>query len=508
MRTGHLGNDILLGGAGADTYVYNTGDGFDTIIDSDGQGSIVVDGNTLAGGEQYGDERVHRDAAGHLYVQAGNNLIVDNAMIVLNYSNGNLGLNMSGPVEAANLVTTRDIYGDFATVDYDPNTLGVQVQVDDLSNVITDRNTPAPDRVDLLMDSAGNDHILGGGGDDIITAYRGGDDLIEGGAGNDSIRADGGDDVVMGGTGSDVLSGGVGNDRLYADIQISVADAIANGNTDTATGLKADWLAGGAGDDILIGSAGNDVLSGGGGQDLLVGGAGDDYLLGDADYLPAPVTNGVYFAETGWWAYPYSPDWTVTPEANGNYTFTTAAESVLNPADSAADVIYAGDGNDVAWGGGGNDVIFGEAGDDILIGDAGNDILAGGTGNDTLYGGDGQDIYLYNRGDGVDTIYDDKADRNILRFGAGINSNNIRLHLGSLMLDLGNGDMIHINNTGQTNANGFDPNDVFNSSSISSFEFASSAGSGQAGTERMRWRTASGGISKKAAANDSMLLAA
>lgn len=41
-------------------------------------------------------------------------------------------------------------------------------------------------------------------------------------------------------------------------------------------------------------------------------------------------------------------------------------------------------------------------------------------------------------------------------------------------------------------------------SSISSFEFASSAGSGQAciHDERMRWRTRSGNISKMAAAND------
>jgi len=31
--------------------------------------------------------------------------------------------------------------------------------------------------------------------------------------------------------------------------------------------------------------------------------------------------------------------------------------------------------------------------------------------------------------------------------------------------------LIHINNTDQANANGFDRNDVFNSSSISSFEF-------------------------------------
>ncbi|MEK7412654.1 MAG: calcium-binding protein, partial [Planctomycetota bacterium] len=54
---------------------------------------------------------------------------------------------------------------------------------------------------------------------------------------------------------------------------------------------------------------------------------------------------------------------------------------------------------------------------------------------------------------------------------AGANQANVKLHLGSLMLDLGNGDQIHIENEAQAGANGFDRNDVFNSSSIGSFEF-------------------------------------
>ena len=70
------------------------------------------------------------------------------------------------------------------------------------------------------------------------------------------------------------------------------------------------------------------------------------------------------------------------------------------------------------------------------------------------------------------TFNDTRADRNILCFGAGIDKNNIKLNLGPLMLDLGNGDQIHINNTDQITSNGFDRNNVFNSSSITSFEFA------------------------------------
>jgi len=44
-----LGDDALLGGTDFDTYIYNTGDGFDTILDTGGDGSIVVDGVILGG---------------------------------------------------------------------------------------------------------------------------------------------------------------------------------------------------------------------------------------------------------------------------------------------------------------------------------------------------------------------------------------------------------------------------------------------------------------------------
>lgn len=49
---GGKGVDTLIGGAGNDTYLYTTGDGFDTITDSDGNGSIKIDGNTVSGGAQ------------------------------------------------------------------------------------------------------------------------------------------------------------------------------------------------------------------------------------------------------------------------------------------------------------------------------------------------------------------------------------------------------------------------------------------------------------------------
>ncbi len=104
--SGGKGNDTLLGGEGADSYVYATGDGLDTILDSDGKGSIFMDDVTLTGGAQYGDDKVHRSADNkHLYVQADDKTLIINGNIIVNNYSANFGLAMTGaasPDSAAN----------------------------------------------------------------------------------------------------------------------------------------------------------------------------------------------------------------------------------------------------------------------------------------------------------------------------------------------------------------------------------------------------------------------
>ena len=63
----------------------------------------------------------------------------------------------------------HDIMGDLAPIDTSP-AAGVQIGYDALGNVLTDPNTPEVGRADTLYDSAGNDHITGGAGDDLIYA--------------------------------------------------------------------------------------------------------------------------------------------------------------------------------------------------------------------------------------------------------------------------------------------------------------------------------------------------
>ncbi len=472
---GGAGNDTLDGGAGYDTY---TLEGRDTIRDADGSG-ILKDkaGNILTGViEKRADGTCAFLSAPSASVILDANLtltmtLADGTIAVIeNFTPGNLGLQLvDTATQAPTNTTTRDIVGDFGPMDFYDASGNPVYHYDDLGNLVTDPNK-AGARDDTLNDSAGNDHIISGGGNDTITLMRGGDDLIDTGSGDDTINkiasgnatitlGDGADrlyvnngiggtfnisagagrDYAEGGTGNDliqgnmdgdVLAGGAGDDRMFGDSAVTAEQAILNGSTDVATGLQGDWLAGEAGDDILVSREGNDVLSGGGGNDLLIAGAGDDDILGDADWVAT------------------SMNWTVTDLPGNTRYFYPTNLGPQSPADGAADVIYAGKGDDHAWGGIGNDVLFGEGGADKLYGGQGNDLIAGGLGDDTLEGDAGSDIYLYNLGDGNDTLMETygAGDTNILSFGAGITPGSIELSANAdgYQLEFGNGEHLQL----------------------------------------------------------------
>jgi Ca2+-binding RTX toxin-like protein len=63
-------------------------------------------------------------------------------------------------------------------------------------------------------------------------------------------------------------------------------------------------------------------------------------------------------------------------------------------------------GDDTIRSGFGRDRLFGGAGDDTIRGGFGRDLIAGGSGDDTLTGGAGRDSFLFDLGDGTDSITD------------------------------------------------------------------------------------------------------
>ncbi len=152
---------------------------------------------------------------------------------------------------------------------------------------------------------------------------------------------------------------------------------------------------------------------------------------------------------------------------NGNFTSThfDSAGVKLRESWSKIDGSYGSESFNLD--GSSNGVqITGSAADDVIVGTSANDVLTGGAGNDTLSGGAGNDTYVVNAGDGVVTIIDDftGTENNTIVFGAGVDPASVKLFQGSLGIDLGNGTVVHIQ--------GVDYNDIANTSSIQSFQFA------------------------------------
>jgi len=84
--------------------------------------------------------------------------------------------------------------------------------------------------------------------------------------------------------------------------------------------------------------------------------------------------------------------------------------------------VTAGDQRAFMLGGDKSDKLIGGTAGDVLVGGEGTDLLMGGKDNDFLFGGTGFDTYVYNVGDGIDTIVDEdnKGQIIIKRNGAAI----------------------------------------------------------------------------------------
>jgi len=226
---------------------------------------------------------------------------------------------------------------------------------------------------------------------------------------------------------------------------------------DTLNGTNsADVLAGLGGNDTIFGHAGNDVLIGGIGNDTLSGDGGDDTYMfnrGDgqdlikdwgsdswggndtvafgtgitaADLVVTEANSGndLVIALAG-----TSDQITIYQDATGNSDyrieqFTFADGSTMSHAQIMALATVGTSGNDTIYGDENANTIIGGAGDDTLYGRQGNDTLIGGPGNDTLSGDGNDDTYVFNIGDGHDTIREWGSNswggNDQIQFGAGI----------------------------------------------------------------------------------------
>lgn len=129
---GGKGNDRLDGGSGFDTYIIDSGDGSDTIVDADGLGEIILDGQALTGAS-FQDGK-YKSADGKLsYAFAGDPeeggmLVISSetgTIKVSNFKNGAMGIKLGDGTASAliNGVDSRellDLWGGNRFMDVQP----------------------------------------------------------------------------------------------------------------------------------------------------------------------------------------------------------------------------------------------------------------------------------------------------------------------------------------------------------------------------------------------------
>ncbi len=209
-------------------------------------------------------------------------------------------------------------------------------------------------------------------------------------------------------------------------------DIIINGNA------KANSIYGGKGNDTLIGGKGNDTLIGGNGADFFVYNSGDgrdviaDFTAGEdkiylasgsVDKATASGKNITFKVGSGSIKVQNAKDKEITialsdgseqKYLNGSRISDDGSTLIVTNSDKSTVTIGAAIENVDAsarttaikiTGNGSANSIIGGSKNDSLYGSAGNDTLKGGKGNDKLWGGDGADTFIYEYGDGKDTIF-------------------------------------------------------------------------------------------------------
>lgn len=390
---GGTGNDMLIGGAGNDTYIFNRGDGNDTIEDYTGNNTIKFNDFAL------NDIDIKK--------------VLDDIVISSKISNDTITIKNKLFRHAIENIVFKG---------------GSVLSYQDILNRSHIKATEGSDKFYL---SDKDDEFDALGGDDEIYGQDG-NDVINGDKGNDKLYGDRGDDTLNGGSGYDILDGDEGNDTL-------------NG------GKNDDILNGGYGDDIYIFNKGdgNDTVTDNGGADTIKFGEG----ISKEDLIVKRVarmndrTGRKEYSDVAIF-FKNSPNDSITIQnvidsnknkdnniienfefANGDkLNFEDIKKLSLIGTDSNENIVGYVHTNNIIKGEGGDDKLYGQGWNDTMYGGDGNDLIEGGSGNDTLIGGKGDDtlngdmgddVYIYNKGDGADTIID-RSGKDKIKFGEGI----------------------------------------------------------------------------------------
>jgi Ca2+-binding RTX toxin-like protein len=225
---GNRGNDAAFMGAGDDTFVWDPGDGSDTVEGQAGADTMQFNGANAA-------EHVDLSANGPSL-----RFFRDIATIMMDTA-GVEQVNFKA-LGGADAIVVHDLSGT------DVKKVNLDLGMDGAADSVTVDGTNAADNI-----------TVGGGAGGVAVAGRPAAVSITGAEpANDSLEVDarGGDDIVTA--------------SALAATSVKLTERGGDGN---------DVLTGSAGDDALFGEAGDDLLVGGPGNDLLDGGPGNNVLI-------------------------------------------------------------------------------------------------------------------------------------------------------------------------------------------------------------------------------------
>jgi Ca2+-binding RTX toxin-like protein len=426
------GTDFLIGGMGADTYLLATDADIDRIRDTDGRGSIRMDGGLLTGAFERAEGVFVSYDGKHDYTFAGDlrargTLTVDASLVIEEFLNGDFGIYLSGVPDASAASPAFTYHGDREGAPGDGP--------DEFDNWILTGPEYAEHFDVFKYGRPGNTGFETGGGNDYAIDIYGGNDLFRLGGGEDYADGGDGDDSLEGGSHDDLLIGGGGNDYIVTGTIGEDIEALSPPNPTYLGVINMNLATGGGGEDTVVGSAYSEYLEGGASADVLHGGAGNDVITGDGYLFVALETE------------PLHPDymWPGSGYHSGGVSSLQRVAGYIDSPGAGADTIFAGSGNDQVDGGGGADMLFGGPGHDLLMGGVGNDELHADLGVDTIHGGDGDDLILGGTGGGQlngdagnDTLVG-ASTATQLRGGSGVD-----VYEGSFLGYMGDGDIVRM----------------------------------------------------------------
>lgn len=501
VLTGAEGSDQLHGFSGNDTlYAFGNNDTLDGGAGDDvlsWTGSSLIRGTTFVGGT--GNDTITGAAYGNTYVfnQGDGQDTITNYTPATNYSDVlqlgagiaaadstpvRSGLDLVLKLAGTDQITIKNWFLDGAKayqidqVKFADGTVWTNAQIN--ARALEVFGTASNDTMSAVAAFASVLH--GGDGNDTLTS-QGIGDVLYGDNGNDTLLVTNNFSTLNGGAGDDTLSwtsssliqgttfiGGTGNDTITGAAYGNTYVFNQGDGQDTVTNYTP---AANFSDIVQLGSGITAALSTAArsGLDLVLKFGGSDQITIKnwyADGTGAYQIDQVKFADGTVWT-------NAQINAQTGVIAGTSAADTLTGTSAFADILMGFDGNDTLTGQGANDRLYGGNGNDVLLfndnfntldGGAGDDVLSwtgspliqgttfiGGAGNDTITGAAYGNTYVFNQGDGQDTITNytpATSFTDVLKLGVGISaadSSPVRSGL-DLVLKFSGSDQITVKN--------------------------------------------------------------